>query len=39
MLGVLKDRITNMINRTDGMGEPHLRRPGLGFRHFDGPTA
>lgn len=39
MLGILKDRITNMINRTDGMGEPHLRRPGLGFRHFDGPTA
>ena len=39
MLGVLKDRITNMINRTDRMGEPHLRRPGLGFRHFDGPTA
>jgi hypothetical protein len=39
MLGVLKDRITNMINQTDGMNEPHFRGSGLGFRHFGGPTA
>jgi hypothetical protein len=39
MLGVLKDRITQMINRTGGLGEPHFRGPDFGFRHFDGPTA
>jgi hypothetical protein len=39
MLSVLKDRITSAVNNTDGLGEPHFRRPGVGFRHFDGPTA
>ena len=39
MLGVLKDRVTSAVNGTDGLGEPHFRRPGVGFRHFDGPTA
>jgi hypothetical protein len=39
MLGVLKDRITNMINQTGGLHESHFRGSGLGFRHFDGPTA
>jgi hypothetical protein len=39
MLGTLKERITNMINRTGGQDEPHFRGSGLGFRHFDGPTA
>jgi hypothetical protein len=39
MLGVLKDRITSSVNQAGGLGEPHFRRPGLGFRHFDGPTA
>jgi hypothetical protein len=39
LLGVLKDRITNMVNRTGGLHEPHFRGSGLGFRHFDGPTA
>jgi hypothetical protein len=39
MLGVLKDRITNMVNRTGGLHERHFRGSGLGFRHFDGPTA
>lgn len=39
MLGVLKDRITSAVNRTDGPGEPHFRRPGADFRHFDGPPA
>jgi hypothetical protein len=39
MLGVLKDRITSAVNNTDGLGEPHFRRPGVGFRHFDGPAA
>jgi hypothetical protein len=39
MLGVLKDRLTNMINQTGGTDEPHFRRSGLGFRHFDGPPA
>jgi hypothetical protein len=39
MLNVLKDRITSAVNNTDGPGEPHFRRPGVGFRHFDGPAA
>jgi hypothetical protein len=39
MLGVLKDRITQKINRTGGLGEQHFRRSDFGFRHFDGPTA
>jgi hypothetical protein len=39
MLGVLKDRITSAVNNTGGLGEPHFRRPGFRFRHFDGPTA
>ncbi len=39
MLGVLKDRITSAVNKTGGLGEPHFRRPGFGFRRFDGPTA
>ena len=39
MLGVLKDRITSAVSNTDGLGEPHFRRPGVGFRHFDGPAA
>ncbi len=39
MLGVLKDRITNMVNQTGGMDQPHFRRFGQGFRHFDGPPA
>jgi predicted DNA-binding protein (UPF0251 family) len=39
MLGVLKDRITQMINETEGAGEPHFRAPDSGFRHFDGPAA
>ena len=39
MLGVLKDRITNMVNRTGGTDEPHFHGWGLGFRHFDGPSA
>jgi hypothetical protein len=39
MLGALKDRITSAVNKTGGLGEPHFRRPGVGFRHFDGPTA
>jgi len=38
MLGVLKDRITNMVNQA-GTDEPHFRGSGLGFRHFDGPSA
>jgi len=37
MLGVLKDRITNMVNHA-GMDEPHFRGSGLGLRHFDGPS-
>ncbi|MDQ2967513.1 MAG: hypothetical protein M3R37_04240 [Actinomycetota bacterium] len=39
MLGVLKDRITSAVNRTGHLGEPQFRRHGVGFRHFDGPTA
>ena len=39
MLGLLKDRVTSIVNGTGGLGEPHFRRPGVGFRHFDGPTA
>jgi hypothetical protein len=39
MLGVLKDRITSAVNSTHGPGEPHFGRPGVGFRHFDGPAA
>ena len=39
MLGVLKDRITSAVNNTGGPGEPHFRRPGFGFRQFDGPSA
>jgi hypothetical protein len=40
MLNGLKDRITNMVNRT-GADEPHFRfrGPASGFRHFDGPPA
>jgi hypothetical protein len=38
MLGVLKDRITNMVNQA-GTDEPHFRGSGPGFRHFDGPSA
>lgn len=38
MLSVLKDRITSAVNST-GLDEPHFRRPGFGFRHFDGPPA
>jgi hypothetical protein len=36
MLSVLRDRITNMINKT-GADRPHFSRPGFGFRHSDGP--
>lgn len=39
MLGVLKDRITSAVNNTGALREPHFRRPGVGFRHFDGPAA
>jgi hypothetical protein len=39
MLSVLKDRITSAVNNTHGPGEPHFRGHGVGFRHFDGPTA
>ena len=39
MLNVLKDRITSAVNNTHGLGEPHFGRPGVGFRHFDGPAA
>ena len=39
MLGLLKDRVTSIVNSMGGLGEPHFRRPGVGFRHFDGPTA
>ena len=39
MLGVLKDRITNMVNRTGGTDEPHFRGSCVGFRHFDRPPA
>jgi hypothetical protein len=39
MLSVLKDRITSAVNSTDGPGEPHFRRPGVGFRDLDGPAA
>ena len=39
MLGLLKDRVTSIVNGMGGLGEPHFRRPGVGFRHFDGPTA
>jgi hypothetical protein len=39
LLGGLKDRITNMVNRAGGTDEPHFRGSGLGFRHFDGPPA
>jgi hypothetical protein len=38
MLSVLKDRITSIANSTKP-GEPDFRRPGFGFRHFDGPPA
>ena len=39
MLSVLRDRITSAVNSTDGPGEQHFRRPGVGFRDFDGPAA
>jgi hypothetical protein len=39
MLSALKDRITSAVNSTHGPGEPHFRRPGVGFRHFDAPAA
>ena len=39
MLGVLKDRITKMINQTGGLREQHFRRSEFGFRHFDAPAA
>jgi hypothetical protein len=39
MLGVLKSHLTEMVNGTGGLGEPHFRRPDFGFRHFDGPAA
>src|SRR6476619_2392009 len=39
MLGLLKDRVTRIVNGMGGLDEPHFRRPGVGFRHFDGPTA
>jgi hypothetical protein len=39
ILGVLKDRITMMVNRTAGVDGPHFRGSGLNFRRFDGPTA
>jgi hypothetical protein len=39
LLGGLKDRITNMVNRAGGTDEPHFRGSGVGFRHFDGPPA
>jgi hypothetical protein len=39
MLSVLKDRITSAVNNTGGLGEPHFRHPGFGFRRFNGPTA
>jgi uncharacterized protein YidB (DUF937 family) len=39
MLGLLKDRVTGIVNGMGGLGEPHFRHPGVGFRHFDGPTA
>ncbi len=39
MLSALKDRITSAVNNTGGLGERHFRRPGVGFRHFDGPAA
>ena len=39
MLGLLKDRVTSIVNGMGGLGEPHFRRPGVGFRDFDGPTA
>ena len=39
MLGVLKDRVTSSVNQAGGLGEPHFRGDGVGFRHFDGPTA
>jgi hypothetical protein len=35
----LKDRVTSIVNGMGGLGEPHFRRPGVGFRDFDGPTA
>jgi hypothetical protein len=43
MLSGLKDRITNLVNST-GLGAPHFRGPGFGFRHFgfrrsDAPSA
>jgi hypothetical protein len=39
MLGLLKDRVTSLVNGKGGLGEPHFRRPRVGFRHFDGPPA
>ena len=39
MLSHLKDRITSAVNNTGRPDEPHFRRPGVGFRHFDGPAA
>jgi hypothetical protein len=38
MLSGLKDRIGNLVNAT-GLEGPHFRRPGFGFRHFQGPPA
>jgi len=43
MLSGLKNRITNLVNST-GLGAPHFRGPGFGFRHFgfrrsDAPSA
>ena len=39
MLSVLKDRITQAINKAGGLRTPHFRGSEFGFRHFDGPTA
>ena len=39
MLSGLKDRIGNLVNATGPEGRPHFRRPGFGFRRFEGPPA
>jgi AraC-like DNA-binding protein len=38
MLSGLRDRIGNLVNAT-GVEGPHFRRPGFGFRRFEGPPA
>jgi hypothetical protein len=38
LLTGLKDRIGNLVNGT-GVEGPHFRRPGFGFRRFEGPPA